>query len=84
MNAKGMRPVAVESANHYTTLMDYDASTNLIYLGKAEIGTATATAAWQIKKFAYDASSNLTSVKWAGGNEAFGGIWDNRASLSYS
>lgn len=62
----------------------YDGSDNMIYLGKAIPGTATATAAWQIRKMTYDGSDNLTVIELADGNDDFDNIWDNRAALSYS
>lgn len=83
-NAAGQRPNAVESTSNYTRQIDYDASNNPIYLGKANIGTLTSEAKWQIKKITYDANNNPTKIEWAGGNESFTKIWDNRTSLSYS
>jgi hypothetical protein len=82
-NAKGMRPVATESASHYTTKLTYSGS-NLEYLGKADIGTATTSSGWQIKKFTYDGSNNLTDIQYAEGTDAFDKIWDNRIGYSYS
>lgn len=49
MNAKGMKPIATKSVSHYTTKLSYTGS-NLTYIGKAEIGTATTANGWQIKK----------------------------------
>ncbi|MDE2015951.1 MAG: hypothetical protein KGJ89_04995 [Patescibacteria group bacterium] len=82
-NAAGMKPQAVEPQASYTMLFDYDGSGNLIYLGRAGIGSLTGNPVWQIKKLNYS-GSNMTSIQWAGGNESFTNIWDNRASLSYS
>lgn len=52
------------------------------YIGKAPIGSSTASAVWQIQKMVE--SANVTTVTWADGNSVFDNIWDNRASLSYS
>ena len=83
-NAKGMRPSATETVSHYVTKLSYDASSNLEYLGKADIGTATSASGWQIKKFTYDANNNLTDIELADGDDAFDNIWDNRTTYSYS
>lgn len=83
-NAKGQRPTATETVSHYVTKLAYDASSNLEYLGKADIGTATSASGWQIKKFIYDASNNLTDIQFAEGDEAFDNIWDSRTTYSYS
>lgn len=83
MNACGQRPTAIEVTNNYTVKCDYDGNSNLIYLGKAQIGSATSSAVWQIQKFTYDGSNNFTGIQWPGG-ESFVYIWDNRASLSWS
>ena len=63
---------------------DYDASGNLIYLGKAPVGKLTSESFWQIKKLAYDASANLTSITWSGGKPSFESVWDNRTGFTYS
>lgn len=61
-----------------------DGANNLIYLGFAAIGSATASAVWQIRKFTYDGANNVTAMQWAGGSERFDQIWDNRAGLTYT
>lgn len=65
------------------TLLSYDGSGNVEYLGKANPGSATSSAVWQIKKFAYDGSGNLENILTAYSG-AFRGIWDNRAGLTYA
>ena len=67
----------------FTSVYDYDGSSNLIYSGTALAGSAKASPAWQIKKYTYS-GSNLTDVQFADGNTQFDNIWNNRTSLSYS
>ena|SRR3990167_745987 len=67
-----------------TTVLDYDGSNNLIYSGLASPGSSKAVAVWQIKKYTYDGSSNLTDIQYADGNLEYDNIWNNRASGSYS
>lgn len=52
------------------------------YVGSAPLGSATASAVWQIKKIVE--SAGITTITWADGNSVFDNIWDNRASLTYS
>lgn len=64
--------------------IDYVGGSNPTYIGLAVPGTATSTAAWQIRKLTFDGSNNVTSILFAGGSFAYTAIWDNRAALSYS
>jgi hypothetical protein len=57
---------------------------SVIYIGKADPGTATSEAAWSIQKLTYDGSNHCTDIKWAQGKNAFEFIWDNRATYTYS
>ena len=83
-NAAGMKPSAVETQCNYSIQVSYDANQNIEYFGKANIGTLTSDALWQIKKLSYDSNQNITTVEWADGDIAFNNVWDDRASLSYS
>jgi hypothetical protein len=58
------------------------ASSSLIYFGKAAFASATSGAVWKIKKMSL--SGNVWSTTWADGNNNYDNIWDNRASLTYS
>lgn len=55
---------------------------NTTYIGTAQIGAATSSALWQIKRIL--TSGTITTIAWASGTDAFTNIWDNRVSLSYS
>ncbi len=77
-------PTTLIQDNRFTMKMDYDGSGNLVYLGKAPMGKGTDEPFWQIRRFAYGVSSNLTSVQWANGKPTFESIWDSRAALLYS
>lgn len=52
-----------------------------IYVGKATIGSSTASAVWQVKKI--DTASDII-ITWADGNDSFDNLFSNPASLSYS
>lgn len=58
------------------------ATTNIIYIGKAPIGTALGTGAWQIKKIDKTVTDNVTITFAAAG--AFTATWNNRGSETYS
>ena len=64
-------------------LFDYDGTGKLIYYGVSAPRVATSDALWQIRKFEYDGSGNLLSVKYATGYKNYDQIWDNRAALTY-
>lgn len=65
----------------YATRVD-EVSSSLTYVGKAVIGTAVATAGWQISRIVI--SGTETIITYADGNASFDNIWNDRASLSYS
>lgn len=58
-----------------------DTADPTIYIGKAPIGSTTASAVWQIAKL--DTSSGLIKT-WADASSSFNQIWDNRSSLTYN
>lgn len=71
-------------ATDYATQYDQDASTpSFAYLGKAQVGSVTSAAVWQIQKLTFGADGDVV-ITWADGDASFDNIWDNRASLSYS
>ncbi len=77
----------VTEAAALTHAFDYDAGNNMIYFGRAAMGSAKSAAVWQIRKFVYAstaANANLLDTQWAGGIQSFTNVWNNRASLSYS
>ena len=65
----------------YATQLD-EASSTITYVGKAAVGSATASAVWQIQRIT--ATGPDLAIDWADGDASFNNIWDNRASLSYS
>ncbi len=65
--------------------MDYEideASDTVTYIGKADPGTATSAASWQIVRVTR--VDDDYSRELADGDTDFDNIWDDRASLSYS
>lgn len=60
--------------------IDDTSTANVLYVGQAEIGSASSDPVWQIKKI------NQTSgvvVTWADG-AAFSQVWDDRVGLVYT
>lgn len=64
------------------TKVDKSTTTNVIYIGKAPIGTALGTGAWQIKKIDKTVTDNVTITFAAAG--AFTATWNNLGSETYS
>ncbi len=61
------------------TIVDTVTTTNTIYVGKADTGTATSDDAWFIKKIDTTTGVDITSI-----GADFDQIWDDRASLVYT
>ena len=70
--------------DNFTITMEYDVRNNLIYLGRAAIGSTKSSAVWQIRKFLYDASDNATDILWASGDKNFDKVWNDRLTYTYS
>lgn len=83
------QPTTPETTGHeYVDITNYliklaYSGNNVEFVGKAEPGSATSAAVWQIMKLTYS-GNNVTDVEWADGNLNFDNVWDNRAGLSYS
>lgn len=55
----------------------------IIYSGKANPGSLTSSAVWQISQITIQSDDDV-QVLWADGDGDFDNIWDNRLALSYS
>lgn len=64
------------SSPTYKLLLDDTTTTNVTYVGKAAIGSATSSAVWQIQKI--DETTGMV-ITW-GGTGAFDQVWNNRAT----
>lgn len=74
--------VSTIASNLYATKIDTTTTVGVIYIGKAAIGSSSASAVWQIKKL--DTNTLALDKKWADSG-AFTQIWDNRATtVTYS
>lgn len=69
-------------ASNYATQIDDTSTASVTYIGKAAIGSSSASALWQIQKI--DESASPTTITWADGNDAFDNIFNNRTSLTYN
>lgn len=66
----------------FALLVDDTTTANVTYICKAEPGSATSDAVWQIS--IVDETGAHLRTKWADGNKKFDNIADNRDTLSYS
>lgn len=57
-------------------------SGDITYIATAPIGTAQATAGWQVKKI--EVSGNDTIITWADGDAEFNNVATDLTALSYS
>jgi hypothetical protein len=73
-------PIATGQA--YATQIDDVSTSGITYIGKALVGTGTASPLWQIQKVNQNGTPITTVITWAG-NAKFNQIWDNRTSLTY-
>lgn len=64
----------------YKLLLDDTSTTNVTYVGKAAIGSATSASVWQIQKI--DETTGM-SITWAG-TALFTAKWDDRTTETYA
>ena len=70
------------ATTNYTTRIEEDSGdSNLTYIGNAVIGSAEASAVWQIKLL--DSTAGLVKL-WRDGNDNFDNAWSTREAGSYS
>lgn len=59
-----------------------DEQTGVTYVGRASPGSSTSSPVWQVRRLL--TTGTVLAVEYAGGNQNFDSVWDDRASLSYS
>ena len=75
-----LRPtVTGEIPSNLQQRVDYDASSNAIYVGYAVRGTLASEARWLIQAFTYDVSNRPTLRQIS-----LNAVWDNRATEDYA
>lgn len=80
LKVDGSAVVQPVSEADYASRVDDTTTANVMYIGKAAVGSAPGSAVWQIKKV--DTTSGVI-ITWADSNANFDNVWDNRAGLSY-
>ena len=68
------------------TLLDYNASNNLQYIGMAMPGSLSASAVWQVKEVKYEVVNSgdlISSITFADGIPSFTKTWDDRTGYVY-
>jgi len=72
------------NANNMSLRIEYDGSSNPIYIGIAAPGTLDGASYWQLRKLTFDGNNNVTSIKYADGDSSFDNIWDSRSDGTYT
>jgi len=67
-----------------TMKFDYDVNGNQIYIGWAQTGTQSSDPYWRIMQQVFNASNQVTDIKWPNGSTGFGWVWDHRADGTYT
>lgn len=77
-------PSGTEEDAMYAKRVDFIEEEDLLYRGEAVPGTLDANPVWRIRKITISAIDSDVEETWAGGNDTFDKIWDNRLSYTYS
>lgn len=59
------------------------ASAETLYIGEADVGVATNSSLWRIRRITFSAGGDVLAIDFASGG-ASTSVWDNRSGLSYS
>lgn len=73
--------IAEFTLDAYTKAIDYNSDGNVIYYGRAAIGSIKSDPVWQIVKYVYSGLL-VTDIQWADGNNLFDNVWDDRADIA--
>ena len=73
---------SINDKKFYDPILIDELNPNAVYRGFAVSGSKTSDPAWAVQKVTN--IKGVLSYLWAGGNKAFGSIWDNRSKLVYS
>ena len=73
----------INGGKSYAIRVDTASEVNIMYIGKAVVGTTGEQSIWQIQKIDKTGAIETAVIKWANGNDSYVNIWDNRTSLTY-
>lgn len=89
-NFPGEQPVyarEVGSEQHFYYGTSGNANGQIEYICRAFSGTigsdSTASSVWQVQRFTYNSSGQITDIEFAGDDDAYTNICDNRTTLDY-
>lgn len=82
LNDAQLRATPVGTTSGALAVQLDEASSSVTYVGGAAPGSATSSAAWQIKKITTTGAD--IAITWADGDAEFDNVWDDRATLTYS
>jgi len=80
LNSNGSIPTSSSTTNYTTRIAEDSGDSNLTYIGKAAIGSATSSAVWQIQKI--DETTGMV-ITWAQ-TGLFTAKWDDRTTETYT
>ena len=78
-NPDGSSIGSLAGSTYYQSFNDTTTDTNLVYLGKAVVGSDATDAAWQIKRY----NKSAGTMTFADDITTFTKTWDNRTSYEY-
>lgn len=81
MGPQGL-PGINEADMTYARRVDF-VNDNLLYKGEAVVGTSDSSPLWRIHKIVIGNDDDVTET-WAGGNDSFAHIWNDRLTLVYA
>ena len=67
----------------YDLKIEYNGDGLELYIGRANPGSATSSAVWQIYKMEYDGSNRPITRRYANGSDDFKNAWEDRSTYDY-
>ena len=80
---QGSQPRHITEFNAWTMRIDYDGTSNPVFIGEAQAGMPESNSSWRIQKIGWSGGS-VVNVTWAQGSNEFRYNWSNRTAYDYS
>ena len=76
------KPVHITEFNAWSTRIDYNGTSNPVFIGEAQAGENESDNDWRIQKIGWS-GSNPVNITWAQSSNEFEFRWSNRTNYTY-
>lgn len=77
------KPMHVTEINAWTLQIDYNGTSNPVFIGEAQAGENISDLDWRIQKIGWS-GTNVVNITWCSGSNEFKYNWSYRGAYNYS